>query len=44
MTLKQPDPAKADKRFETVYQGSRGGHFPPTPEPAPGMPKSGKEN
>jgi hypothetical protein len=40
MTLKQPDPAKADKRFETVYQGSRGGHFPPAPkQPAPGTSK-----
>ncbi len=39
MTLKQPDPAKADKRFETVYQGSRGGHFPPVLKPVPGSPK-----
>ena len=39
MTLKQPDPAKADKRFETVYQDSRGGHFPPVPKPDPRSPK-----
>ena len=39
MTLKQPDPAKADKRFETVYQGSRGGWFPKPEQPAPGTPK-----
>lgn len=28
MTLKQPDPAKADKRYETTYQASRGGWYP----------------
>lgn len=42
VTLKQPDPAKADKRFETVYQGSRGGYFPPVPKPVPGTPKETK--
>jgi hypothetical protein len=31
MTLKQPDPAKADQRYATVYKASRGGHYPPKP-------------
>lgn len=28
MTLKQPDPAKADPKYATTYQASRGGWFP----------------
>lgn len=39
MTLKQPDPAKADPKYTTTYQASRGGWFPPTPKPVPGTPK-----
>lgn len=39
MTLKQPDPAKADPKYATTYQGSRGGWFPSTPKPVPGTPK-----
>lgn len=36
VTLKQPDPAKADPKYATTYQASRGGHYPP--------PKVPKEN
>lgn len=43
MTLKQPNPDLADKRFETVYQASRGGHYPPVPKPVPGTPKEKSE-
>lgn len=39
MTLKQPDPAKADPKYTTTYRASRGGHYPPKPKPAPGTPK-----
>lgn len=39
MTLKQPDPAKANPKYATTYQGSRGGWFPPAPKPVPGTPK-----
>lgn len=39
MTLKQPDPAKADPKYTTVYQASRGGHYPPQPKPVPATPK-----
>lgn len=33
MTLKQPDPAKADPKYTTVYRASRGGHYPPPKPP-----------
>lgn len=33
MTLKQPDPAKADPKYATTYQASRGGWFPSPPAP-----------
>ena len=39
MTLKQPDPAKADPKYATTYQASRGGWFPLAPKPVPGTPK-----
>lgn len=39
MTLKQPDPAKANPKYATTYQASRGGWFPPVPKPVPGTPK-----
>lgn len=39
MTLKQPDPAKADQKYATTYQGSRGGWFKPVDKPVPGTPK-----
>lgn len=34
MTLKQPDPAKADPKYATTYQASRGGWFPTPPTPS----------
>ncbi|MDI9885327.1 hypothetical protein QMZ92_13215 [Streptomyces sp. HNM0645] len=43
MTLKQPDPKPGDPRLrghETVYQPSRGGHYPPPQKPVPGTPKN----
>lgn len=40
MTLKQPDPAKANPKYATTYQASRGCHYPPTPKPVPGTPKT----
>lgn len=43
MTLKQPNPDLADKRFETVYQASRGGWFPAPDKPVPGTPKEKSE-
>lgn len=35
-----------DPRLEghvTVYQASRGGHYPQEPKPVPGTPKTGEE-
>jgi hypothetical protein len=32
----------ADKGQPTVYQPSRGGHFPVEPKPVPGTPRSGE--
>ena len=45
MALRQPTPAPDDPRLkghETTYQASRGGYFPPTPQPVPGTPKEKK--
>jgi len=42
MTLQQPQLPAGDPRrqgHETVYQPSRGGHYPATPKPVPGTPK-----
>lgn len=36
-----PD-TRPDPRFETVYQGSRGGHFTPPAKPVPGTPRNGE--
>lgn len=32
---------RPDPQQETVYQASRGGHYPPEPKPVPGAPKRG---
>lgn len=42
MTLKQPDPAKADQKYATTYQASRGGWYPASSKPLPGTPKEKK--
>ena len=47
MALKQPTPAPDDPRLkghETVYQPSRGGHFPAPKKPVPGTPKTPNGN
>ncbi|MCQ6250899.1 hypothetical protein [Streptomyces malaysiensis] len=31
---------RPDKKFETVYQPSRGGHYPKPQTPVPGKPKA----
>lgn len=33
---------RPDPKHETVYQPSRGGHYPKPPKPVPGTPKGGK--
>ncbi|MBQ1096313.1 hypothetical protein KBY55_09475 [Streptomyces sp. b94] len=38
----EPDDARL-QGHETTYQASRGGHFPPQPQPAQGTPET-KEN
>ena len=42
MTLKQPDPAKANPKYATTYQASRGGHYPAPAKPVAGTPKGTK--
>lgn len=39
-TKVEPDDPRL-KGHETVYQASRGGHFPPPDKPVPGQPKTG---
>lgn len=34
---------RPDPRFETVYEPSRGGHYPVRPKPVPGTLKGGKK-
>jgi hypothetical protein len=42
--LRSGQPAKQRGQHETVYQASRGGHFPASAKPVPGTPKEDDES